>query len=134
MKKTILLLFGGVFLLTSPLFAGKTIEEEPVADVREEPRTVSISTSVWTRIPPSSVGNWDKRNGISVNDMSTNNANFGFILSTGTNTPGTAITVFTHEISPAGPDREFLIGTAIILWGISLHTSSETAVYHEFKQ
>lgn len=134
MNRIFLPLFGGILLLTSSLFAGRTIEEEPVAEVFEETKLIALTTHTWTRIPPASVGNLSKRNGIVVNDPSFNTGNFGLTTSTGTNTPGNPIGVYEHEITPAGPDREFIIGEAINLWAISLDTGTENAMYREWRQ
>lgn len=97
----------------------------------------SISTSTMTQVPPATVGNLSGRNGIVILNLSTNTANMGGTINTGT---GWGSTIAT---APSGTTAELLfvkgyphvtleIGSNLFLWMISYHTSAETVCWQEY--
>lgn len=79
--------------------------------------TVSISATVWTKVPATSslVG----RIAIAVNNPSTNSNVFGGIISTSSVTPGEAVTVMPLEFAPSTDFSIVPVGDGLYLYLVS---------------
>lgn len=94
--------------------------------------SVDISTSTLTRVPPASVGNDSRREGILIDNLASNTGNMRvFITSTtslgfGTTQAGTTIRAIDE------PSFVPIAGN-LYLYVLSLHTSSETLSYQELR-
>jgi hypothetical protein len=131
MKK--LFLFLGLMLplgaMAAPKFAPRVMEAE--LSQFGTPATVSVSTSAWTKVNPSS--SLTSRSGIIVSVPSTNNANVVGILGNCTST-AIATTVRPIEIAKGNGFTLFPLADDVCLWLLSLHTAAESVHYQEITQ
>jgi hypothetical protein len=148
MKSKLTLIAFAVFLFAlsaiSPRrsFAGIPTVESIVVNVNPSTGTycTSISTSAYTQVPPSTLGNMENRNGIRVLNLPSNTANMGGIINVGVGgnaevpSAPTGITKYDLLFVRGNPDRALAIGSNIFLWLLSLHTSAEIACWQEFQQ
>jgi hypothetical protein len=93
----------------------------------------SISTSTYTRVPPASLGNMSRRNGIRVLNLPSNTANMGAVVSNSATAPAD-ITNFDLLLVVDSAQSTYSIGDNLFLWVISLHTDAETACWQEYVQ
>lgn len=119
--------------------AGTPVFESQVIDLSPSTGTYcqSISTSAYTQVPPASVGNYDRRNGIVILPLPANTADMGGIVNKGIGGIGsqpTGITQYNLLFKKGSAQTDLQVGDNLYLWLISLHTSAETVCWQEYRQ
>lgn len=95
------------------------------------PTTVSVSTSVWTKIPASQT--LDGQNGLLVDVPAGNSANMVGHLGGCTST-AVAISVRPMEFIRGEGYVEVPVADTVCLWVLSLHTGAESIHVQEYKK
>lgn len=129
MKKLMVI---GFFLLCANSVHALSVNDKPVYDVTVA-TTVSVSTSAWTRVPPTWADNTESRLGVEVSNPKTNNATIVGVISISTYVAGVseATTIRPIELE-AGENELFKIGSKLYLYLLSLHTSAENVHIQEY--
>lgn len=137
--KKILLSVGLVFGLVVCASAYTRIVEDPITSVSNAAdgtlQTIVISTSVWTRVTPTTSTALLDRDGIILNNPTTNTDDFVMLISTDAlNAPSISTNTAVLELTPAGGPLTILLADDLTIWGNSRHTASETIYLQEYKQ
>lgn len=129
-----LAIFGGALLLLSVFVS--LINAEPTQVIETSigrvgtPITVSISTSVWTKVPTSRT--LSNRTEVIVDEPASNTANMVAHYNVCSSTfSSVATTVRPIEIIKGEQDRPYEIDGNTCLWVLSLHTAAENLHYQE---
>lgn len=123
--------------------AGTFIYDSPIIEVNPSTGTYcqSISTSAFTQVPPQSLGNFARRNGLYVLNLPGNSANMGGVINSSFSVFGLPVAPSTNTITSfdllyirGAPQNGLILGDQMYLWLISLNTSAETACWQEYRQ
>jgi hypothetical protein len=121
--------FFGLLFLAGLAHCAPAVVEAPF-EVVSGPTLVSVSTSAWTALSSSSSGTY----GTFVKNLDGNTANIRVIATASSSAPATAITTYQWSLAPS--DNAMYLGGAgkrVYYWGVSAHTSAESAVVTEVK-
>lgn len=111
--------------------AAPTVKEAQIVDVATA-TTVSISTSVWTKVPAGTpTGN---RSGILINNPSSNTAVMVGVLSTNATSPTEATTVRPLEFATSSDFTFVPISSAVYLYLMTLAVGAENVHVQEIIQ
>jgi hypothetical protein len=109
--------------------AGAQVSEAPF-ELVSGPTEVSLSTSAWTAIGTSGSGVY----GIFIKNLDGNTGNTHVIATNSSSAPSVSTTTWQWSIAPTA-NSMYLggAGKKVYFWGMTSHTSAETAVYTEVK-
>lgn len=106
--------------------------EEPVTHVSDVANSeVSVASAPWTQLITS---NLIKRDGVLINNPSTNSGNLFIHLSTVTTAPTISTNTAIIEIKPSDSTATLSVSEDIHIFGITTHTAAETIYLQEFRQ